>query len=98
MRKVFEDVVELLADNLDDLALVDDTVERISHFVRDGRVDQREKLTLGPGGIVENFLRDVNEADHELFILTLGSLNLTLFNLKEFKLWDILIINTFHRL
>ena len=98
VREVFQDVVELLADHLDDLALVDDAVKRVSHLVGDGRVNQREQLALGSGGVVEDFLRDVDEADHELFILTLGSLNLTLLNLKKLELRDVLIINTLHGL
>lgn len=43
---------ELLAEHADDLALVDDDVERVSHFVRDSRINEADKLLLSLNGII----------------------------------------------
>jgi hypothetical protein len=64
--------------------------------MRNCGVDQREKFTLGSGGIVEDLLRDIDEADHELLVFGCLSLDDRLLDLEKFELWDELVVDIFH--
>lgn len=88
--------LKLDANSIDDLALVDDRVEWVSHLVRDGRVDQRQELSLRLCGVVQDLLRDIVEAEHISTVLTLLVGDLTHLELDEFELRDELIVNTFY--
>jgi len=93
---VLQDVLELLPNHLNDFALVDNTIQGVSHFVRNGRVDQRKQLALSSRGIVENLLGDVNEADHYLSIFALSSFDFTFFHLVEFEFWNVFVVDSLH--
>jgi hypothetical protein len=95
---VLQNVVELLGDNLNDFALINDTIERISHFMGYGRVDKRKQFTLGSGRVIKDLLGDVYEANHKFSVFTLGGSNFTFFDLEKLKLGNILVIDAFHRL
>ena len=98
--------VELPADNLLDFAVVDNAVERVTHFVRDSRVNQCQQFTFGLRRVVENFLTDVNEADHiftdshlmhlSVFFHPLLDLDLTFVYLIELKRRHEVFFNSLH--
>lgn len=74
LRRIhLQQLSELLHDHVQYLAIVNDRVERIAHFVRYSRVDQRKQLTLSFTCVIENLLRDVNEADHDGIVGVLRS-------------------------
>ena len=92
---------ELGRNDLDDLTVVNDTVQRVSHLMGDGRVDKRQQLTFGLGRVVENLLRDIDEADHGFLDLTLfrvlsATFKLALVYLEEFKRRNKLLIDVLH--
>lgn len=85
---LYHQFLQVSAVLLLDTALVDYRVQRISHFVRDGRVYQWRKVTLSIHVVIENFWGDVDKLEDKL----LGSL-LTFFdcslNLEVHKSWEI---------
>ena len=62
----------------------------------DGGVDEREELSLSLRGVVEDLLGNVNEAEHNSVLLAIIRLDVTLLDLDEFELWNILFINILH--
>lgn len=96
LLKVCNKALEGETNGKDNLALVDYGVQRVSHLVRDGRVDQAQEFSLSLRSVIKDLLRDVDEADHCFLLLTLKGLYQTLLDLEEFELWNVLVIDTFH--
>jgi len=64
--------------------------------MRDGGINQTEKLTLGSGRIIEDLLRNVDEADHNFNVLGCLCFYERLLDLEEFEFRDKLVIDVFH--
>ena len=62
----------------------------------DGWVNQRQELPFCLSGIVEDLLGDVNEAKHYFIVFSVWALNEASFDLEEFELGDVLIVDIFH--
>jgi hypothetical protein len=96
-RAILQDMPQLLANHLQDLALINNGVEWISHLMRNGGVDQAEELPFSPRAIIKDLLWDVHKADHELHVLLLWvGFDLTFLDLKELELRDIFVIDALH--
>ena len=91
-----ENLVELLAHDTHDLALVDDAVEGVSHFMRDGGVDEAQELALCLGGVIQDLLGYVDEAEHHTVNITRIASDIALLHLDEFELWNIFFIDVLH--
>ena len=87
---------KLLADDLDDFALVDDGVERVTHLVRNGGVNKTKQFTFSSGAIIEDFLRNIDKANHGLFVFSALDFDHTFLYLEEFELRDIFVVYAFH--
>ena len=57
--------------------------------MRDCRVDKGKEFSFCLRGVVEDFLGDVNEAQHYSVNLTIISLDIAFLNLKELELWNV---------
>jgi hypothetical protein len=85
-----------MEEGFHDGTLVDDAVQRVTHFVRDCAVDEGKELTFGFGGVVQDLLWDVSEAKHEFVVLVCVVVNSALFKLKEREFWNEIIFDAFH--
>lgn len=54
--------LQRLDHDLLDFALIDDGIQGVSHFMRNGRIDETEQLSLRLGCIIENLLRNVDKS------------------------------------
>ena len=59
-----------------------------------GRVDQTQQIPLGLWRIIEDLLRDINEANHVACLIT--SLHLTFLDLEVLELGDKFLFNASH--
>ena len=96
MSIIHQYLFEIHKNWLHNFALIYYGIQRISHLVRNCRVNQTQKLTFCLWSIVENFLRNVYKADHNILFLIRKRFDLTLFYLEELELWNEFIFNTFH--
>ena len=62
----------------------------------DSGVDQREELSFCFRGVVEDLLRNVNEAKHNSVLLAIISLDVALLDLDKLEFWNVLFIYIFH--
>ena len=88
--------LKLLANHKNDFALVDNGVQWVSHLMGDSGVDERKEFSLCLGGVVEDLLRNVNEAKHNSILLAIISLDVALLDLDELEFWNVLLIYILH--
>lgn len=79
--------------------MVDDNVQGISHFMRDGRINKSHKFTLTFYRIFsKNFIGLINKAQDEWRIdnLNFPAINRNLLDLELFEGWQEVIVDKVH--
>lgn len=79
------------------LALRENWVKRVSHFVWDSGSSDIHVLFLSLEVIVKNFGRDVDQLDSVSSVLA-ESHDFTFFNLEEFELWQVFLFDVLKHL
>lgn len=96
---VFNQFLHLMFEHFYDLALVNDWVKWVTHFVRKRSVDDRQQLAFSFWGVVQNFLRNVVKTQQSFFgVIRVKIVNLTFLKLYKLELGNTLLVQTYHAL
>lgn len=89
----------MLTEHADDLALVDDDVEWISHFVGNSRINETDKFLLTLNGVIGEDLETlVNEAQDKAWFNGVDGLTVywNLLDLELLEGWEALFFDKVH--
>ena len=90
---------ELLTEHADDFTLVDNNVKWVSHFVRNSRIDEADKLLLSFNGVVgQDFETLVDETENKAWFNSVDGLtvNRNLLDLELLESWEALFFYEIH--